>query len=319
MALGRLRILVSCELRPDHRVALVEALGEHEVTFCQRTQPSRFRAALETADVVIDWQLSREEIAQAERLGLIQVWGAGVDRIACDAAERQGIEIRTTAGSMARAVAEYVLLHVLLWERRLPEWGERGTRGAWNWIDRQESVFGELSERTLCIVGLGHIESEVARVVRGLDMKLIALRRRAYPEMTELQQLSWPQLPEALSHADYVSLHLPLCQQTRGLVDERFLELMSAHAVLINTSRGELVCEQALAAALRAGAIRGASLDVTKDEPLPTGSILRSLPNLIITPHHSGRTSRAVRSAVAMARRHVSSFVFSRMRERSRS
>lgn len=194
---------------------------------------------------------------------------------------------------MPRAVAEYVIATTLLLLRGAYAHSAQVAAGAW---PRTELSNGREAEgRTLGIVGFGGIGQLTARLARGLDMNVAAhdpLLATDAPvwAATGAQPMA---LDELLARCDAVSLHIPLTPQTAGLFDGARLACMKPGAVLINTARGGIIDEAALAAALRSGALRGAAIDVFGQEPLPAGSPLADAPNLILTPHIAGLTQEA--------------------------
>jgi (S)-sulfolactate dehydrogenase len=174
-------------------------------------------------------------------------------------------------------------------------------RGAW---PREQLASGrEIAGKALGIVGFGTIGRTVARLASGLGMSV-----RAHDPLLDRADPRWCDLDALIAASDVVSLHVPLSAATRGLLDARRVGAMKRGAVLINTSRGGIVDEAAVAAALREGRLGGAALDVFAEEPLPAGSTLDGAPNLILTPHVSGlthesnvRVSAMVAAAVAAA------------------
>ena len=179
---------------------------------------------------------------------------------------------------------------MLQFARGFPALRERQQARIWDrsWVAR------ELNGATCGIIGMGAIGSEVARRAVAMCMRVIAIRRSggAGPEAAAVEVLPPSGLPYLLRESDYVVLAAPLTPETRNLIGAVELATMKPFAILINVGRGALIDEDALGAALRAGTIGGAGLDVVRQEPLPHDSPLWTLPNVVITPHSSVRTER---------------------------
>lgn len=214
--------------------------------------------------------------AQAPRLRIVARYGVGVDRVDLEAARRHGVVVTTTPGANANAVAELTI--ALLFALARPAI-RSGRAMGWH---AQPGV--ELQGRTIGLVGLGRIGSRVAEKARALGMNVVAHD----PNVEGTVSLETLQ-----DEADYVSLHAPLTEVTRGLVDRSFLERLTPGASLINTARGELVDEQALVWALDAGVLHSAALDVLAEEPPPADHPLFGRDDVVITPHAGPHTAEA--------------------------
>jgi phosphoglycerate dehydrogenase-like enzyme len=172
---------------------------------------------------------------------------------------------------------------VLHWERNVARHLAQAAARKWEII-----VSGDLSAKTLGIVGHGGIGAASARVARAFGMRVLATRRSAIDDPNVDQAYTPDRLHDLLGASDYVVLCVPLTQQTRHMIGAAELAAMRSHAVLINVARGGVVDEPALIAALEAKHIRGATLDVVSEEPLPESSRLWQLENCVITPHDAG-------------------------------
>jgi phosphoglycerate dehydrogenase-like enzyme len=207
--------------------------------------------------------------------------GVGTDAIDLAAATRAGVVVTITPGMNTATVADHTVGLMLACVRRLVENDVAVRRGVWN--RGGELTGADLSGATVGIVGLGSIGAAVARRLQGFDVRLlgadVAVRRFAGVKIVPLDQL--------LAESDVITVHVPLGPATRGLIGDRELRLMRPGAVLVNTARGEVVDEPALAAALRERRVAAAGLDVFAREP-PIGSPLLDLPNVIMTPHIAG-------------------------------
>lgn len=220
----------------------------------------------------------------APYLKIIARWGVGYDRVDVAAATRAGIPLAMAFGTNHESVAEYAFAMALALACRLRERDTMVQSGKWFFDGFHPGLWG----RTAGIVGLGRIGSAMARRCLGGGMKVLAYDPLASEEQFVSLGVVRADLNALFSEADLISIHAPSTPQTRHLVDAARLAQMKPTAFLINTSRGPLIDEQALVEALRKGGIAGAGLDVYEAEPLPAGSALRGLDNVLLSPHVSG-------------------------------
>ena len=241
--------------------------------------------------------ISSRVIVSARELRIIARHGVGVDTVDLEAATRRGIVVTTTGSENAAAVAEYTFALLLALVRKVLRADGDMRKGEWS---REASVGMELEGRTLGIVGLGAIGRRVARQANGFGMRVLAFDPNiGDAEDPAIEQTSFEDL---LERSDVVTLHTRLTAETARLIDAGALARMKSGAVLINTSRGEVVDQSALIAALSSGALGGAALDTYEQEPLPADSPLRGLSNVVLSPHVAGQTSAAlVRVAICAA------------------
>jgi phosphoglycerate dehydrogenase-like enzyme len=237
----------------------------------------------------------------APRLRLIQKLGVGVNTIDLDAAGARGIAVANLPGVNATAVAELTLGLLLAVLRRIPAFDREMRRGAgWPLAAAVPDQLGEVGGRTIGLVGYGDIARRFGTLVEAMGARVVHHRR-------EPSAPGWLPLDELLAVADVVSVHLPLTEETRGLLGADRLDAMKPGAILLNTGRGAIVDEAALAEALRSGRLAGAGLDVFEEEPLDAGSPLLALDNVVVTPHVAWLTTetlaRCVRLGVANCRR----------------
>ena len=229
----------------------------------------------------------------ARKLRVVGRLGVGLDNIDVQACEARGIAVIPATGANAQAVAEYVIATAMLLLRGAFLSTDEVAAGRW---PRTALSSGrEIAGRTLGVIGFGDIGRRAARMGRALGMRAIghdialpsnaAAWRDEHVEPRDLDAL--------LAGADVVTLHVPLVTTTRNLIDARRLAAMKRGAILINTARGGVVDEAAVAAALASGQLGGAALDVFDTEPLPAGSPLAGAPNLLLTPHIAGLTQEA--------------------------
>jgi D-3-phosphoglycerate dehydrogenase / 2-oxoglutarate reductase len=230
-----------------------------------------------------DDQFTERVLEAAPQLRVISKWGTGIDSIDTDAASRLGIKVCNTANAFTDCVADSTLGYILNFARRLDQMDQDIRRG--NWI-KPDAV--TLRECTLGIVGVGNIGKAVIRRAIAFGMTVVSYDPVPVPETflteTGLNPIS---LQELLKLSDFVTLHCDLNPTSYHLIDRPQFDLMRPGAYLINTSRGAVVNEPALVAALRDGRIAGAALDVFENEPLPSDSPLRQMSNCLLAPHNS--------------------------------
>lgn len=218
---------------------------------------------------------------EAEQLKIISRWGVGIDAVDLPAAARQGIVVTNTPGLLNQAVADYAMGMLLAMARRIPQGWLSLQAGKW------DSEWGpDLSGKTLGLIGCGGIGQAVAKRALGFDLRLLGCDPSPPPEAERLG-IEFVSLDRLLAESDFVSLHSALTPETRGLIGEKQLRAMKPTAMLINTARGAVLDETALARALNERWIAGAALDVFAVEPLPAGHALHSVPNLLLTPHQA--------------------------------
>lgn len=234
--------------------------------------------------------ITRRLIEAATSLKIIAKHGAGVDSVDLQAARDAGVAVTTAGEAGAGAVAELALSMIMALGRDLPRLTDRMRNGHW---DRGGYQGRELASRTLGIVGLGLIGGRLATMAHALGMKVIAAKPGGTPR-TEGLPVTAVTFEELLATADIISLHCPATPETSGLIDATAINRMKAGALLINTARGALVDEAAVAAALHSGKLAGAAFDTFSEEPINPENPLLKAPNVILTPHIASQTTAAV-------------------------
>jgi len=243
-------------------------------------------------------------LARAHRLRLIQVPGHGFDHINLTDARGAGVPVATvvSSGAETHTVAEMTMVLAGAASRRLPEADRFVREGGWGNLLMLQRGIGELAHKTIGIVGFGRIGRAVARRARAFDMRVVySNSARARADIEAESGAEFRQLDPLLRESDVVTLHVPLTPRTRGLIDARALSIMKRDAVLVNTARGPLLDAAALAAALRAGRIRAAAIDVFDPEPPRGDNPLLTAPNCILSPHMAGVTGESVMRIVSAA------------------
>jgi D-3-phosphoglycerate dehydrogenase len=240
-------------------------------------------------------RVSRRLMERAPRLKVVGRHGVGLDNVDVAAASELGVYVVNTPAANAEAVAEHALGLIVALSKQIVQ-GDRELR-AGNWDARYSLIGRELHRRTLGVVGCGRIGCLVAQMAHAaFKVEVLYYDVVARPELEAESNAQRVGLKELLRRADYVTLHVPLIPNTRGLLGERELALMKPTALLVNTSRGQVVDESALTEALTSKRIAGAGLDVFWTEPLPADSPLLSLQNVLLTPHMAAHTEEALRN-----------------------
>jgi phosphoglycerate dehydrogenase-like enzyme len=236
---------------------------------------------------------SAEMLRAAEQLCWVQSPSAGVERYVAlpELRDDEGIVLTNMRGVHGPTIADHAFAMLLLLTRDLRHYVDPAQRGTWNRGGSGAEPVA-LRGRTLLVVGLGGIGSEVARRGKGFGMRVLATRRRGTPPPSYVDRQGKPdELMDFLPMADVVVLCVPLTDETQGMIGERELAAMPPGGYLVNVARGKVVDTDALVKALESGHLAGAGLDVTDPEPLPPDHILWEMPNVVITPHVSGRSS----------------------------
>ena len=275
-------------------------------------RPADLMAAVADADAIIvrnRTQVRGELLAAANKVRVVGRLGVGLDNIDLAACKARGIEVIPATGANALAVAEYVIGTAMLLLRGA--YFSSSEVAAGNWPRGPLSNGRETGGKTMGIIGFGSIGQLSARLACALGMTTLA-----YDPMIAADAPLWAQtdtacvpLQDLLQRSDVVTLHMPLVDSTRNLIDATRLAMMKPDAILINTARGGIVDEAALAAALRNGRLGAAALDVFADEPLMAGSPLADCPNLLLTPHIAGVTVEANTRVSSMIAERVAAFL----------
>ena len=262
-----------------------------DIRFTHATDDDARARGLANCDVAYTWIMSPQEVAKAEQLRWVHTSAVAVETLALTELFARGVIVSNSRGVQATPIAEHVLAVMLALAKRLPAILEAQRDHRWV----QNDLVGDrlpwlLRGRTLGVIGVGTIGSEVALLGKAFGMHVLGMRRRAgrdrVPGVDEL--LSYSELDLLLARADVIVIAAPLTPETTNMIGARQIARMKRGAVLINVGRARIVDHVALTEALRTGHVGGAALDVFHEEPLPAGDPLWSAPNAILTPHTSG-------------------------------
>jgi glyoxylate reductase len=229
-----------------------------------------------------------------DSLKVVASFGVGYDHIDADAARARGVRVTNTPDVLTNATAELAVTLMLAAARRVAEGDAIVRAQRWRGWGPEEFLGRELAGATVGLVGFGRIAQRVAELLAGFDVRLLYTSRSPRTGSAHVERC---QLDDLLRAADFVSVHVPLTEETRHLIDARALATIKRGAILVNTSRGAVVDEVALVDALRAGRLAAAGLDVYVDEPNVSAE-LRALPNTVLLPHVGSATATA-RNAMA--------------------
>jgi phosphoglycerate dehydrogenase-like enzyme len=250
--------------------ALIQFLANHEMAII----------GLERIDGVV--------LSQLTQLKIISRFGVGVDTLDLNALKKFGVKLAATVGANKRSVAELVISLAINMLRDLPQLNTALRAGEW-----KPKKGRQLSHKTIGIVGLGSIGKDLARLLKAFDCKILVYDLFLDLDYCLAHDLTVASLDEVLQQADIVSLHIPLNELTRSLINAERLQLLKPNAILINTARGGLVDESALKDFLSKNKLAAAAFDVFAVEPPPDQELI-SLPNFFGTPHIAGSTEEAV-------------------------
>ncbi|OHD73587.1 MAG: hypothetical protein A2177_14435 [Spirochaetes bacterium RBG_13_68_11] len=270
--------------------------------------PAELAAALgDAAGLVVRsaTQASRQVIEAGKALKVIGRAGAGVDNIDVAAATERRILVLNTPGGNAEAAAELAVGLMFALAREIPRADASMKAGTW---EKKGFSGSELLGKTLGLVGIGNVGGAVARMARGLGMTVVAFDPDAKPDKAAALGVRLTALDEVLASADFLSVHAPKTDETRNLLDAKAFAQMKTGAFVVNCARGGIVVEKDLAAALDAGKVRGAGVDVYEKEP-PVDWALAKHPKVIATPHLGATTGEAQVNVSVMIARQIGAYL----------
>ena len=290
----------------------IEELGE--LTVYERTTPEEVLERCNGSEIIFTNKviLNSETIEQLPELKYIGVLATGTNVVDLNFAKEKGICVTNIPGYSTDSVVQHVLALMLHFSSKVSVHNDAVQKGDWvNSIDFSFTLgtLNELSGKTLGIIGLGTIGRKLARVADAMGMKIVAAHQSSMDRLELPYEVEWLPVDEVFALADFLSLNCPLTPETEKVVNAERLKKMKSSAIVINTGRGPLVDEQALADALNNGTIAGAGLDVLSTEP-PTGdNPLLSAKNCVITPHIAWASREARARLIAIAADNLSSFL----------
>jgi phosphoglycerate dehydrogenase-like enzyme len=300
------KVLVADSFAPDHQAAFQRSLGDkYEVCWLDDSSTELDVGQMADTEYIVCYNkdLNKDFLSTALKLKAVVRLGSAKGAVDADYLKSNGITYATTESLSLISVAEHSFMLMLALAKELMR-SDRGVREglnprnakevrtdqftmAYNWLDLQE--FDALYGKTLGIVGYGTVGKRLARMANACDMEVVYYSRsRMTIEEEQMQRVKYLPLDDLLAVSDFVSLHVKLNNESRGLINREKLARMKRTAYLINTSRGAVVNESDLIEALREGNIAGAALDVFEVEPLPANSPLRKMDNVILTAHSAG-------------------------------
>lgn len=246
-------------------------------------------------------QVDADLLDAAPDLKVVSTMSVGYDHVDVTACAERGVRVGNTPGVLTDTTADLALALLLAASRRLIEAAEAVKSGAWDTWKPFWMTGRDLSGSTVGVVGLGSIGTAVAKRLRGFDCTILYSGPNEKPENAASVDARYVELDELLAESDFVTLHCPLNEETRHLINADTLAQMQSTATLVNTGRGGLVDQEALYDALKAGTILAAGLDVTTPEPLPSDHNLLTLDNCIVLPHIGSASIATRRKMAAMA------------------
>ncbi len=271
-------------LRTQPGLEVIEAYG---------SSPEKLRTLVGDVHAIAvrsETRITAEIIAAAPLLKVVGRAGGGVDNVDVDAATEHGVIVMNTPSGNTIATAELTFTHLLCGARPVPQAAVSMREGKW---DRKAFSGIELFRKTLGIVGLGRIGSEVARRAQAFGMRVVAFDPYLAPSRARGMQIDALALDELLAQSDYITVHMPLTDDTRYMIGEAALAKCKRGVRIFNCARGGIIKESALIEALKSGQVAAAGLDVYEDEPLAADSELRKLPGVTLTPHLGASTVEA--------------------------
>ena len=290
-----MKVLVADKISPKG-VAFLRQQPGIEVVEAYGSSPEKVLELVKDVHAIAvrsETKITAAVFAAAPLLKVVGRAGVGVDNVDVEAATERGVIVMNTPSGNTIATAELTFTHLLCGARPVPQAAASMHAGQW---DRKSFSGIELFRKTLGIVGLGRIGSEVAKRAQAFGMRVLAYDPYLAPSRAKAMQIESVALDELLAQADYITVHMPLTDDTRYMIDEAALEKCKKGVRIFNCARGGIIKESALIAALKSGKVAAAGLDVYEDEPLAKDSEFRSLANVVLTPHLGASTAEAQES-----------------------
>lgn len=277
-----------------------------------RTEEDVIRSASDASALIVQWApITGAVLGELRACRFVSRLGIGYDMIDVDAATARGVAVANTPDYCVEEVAAHTMALALSLCRRVPELDRAVRLGRWS-VAQDGGTARRPSQTVFAVVGYGRIGRRVARTAQAAGFDVAVHDPGVSPAAVTADGLRPVSLDDAFAGADVLSLHVPLTDATRGLVDERALRSMKPGSYVVNTCRGGLVDEGALARSLRSGHLGGAALDVFRHEPLPDAHPLREAPNVLLTPHAAWYSPAAVAELPVRAAEQVVAFLAGR-------
>jgi D-3-phosphoglycerate dehydrogenase len=290
-----MKVLVADKISPKG-VAYLRQQPGFEVVEAYGSSPEKVLELVKDVHAIAvrsETKISAEVFKAAPLLKVVGRAGVGVDNVDVEAATQHGVVVMNTPAGNTIATAELTFTHILCGARPVPQAAASMKAGQW---DRKSFSGIELFKKTLGIVGLGRIGGEVAKRAQAFGMRVLAYDPYLAPSRAKAMQVEAATLDELLKQSDYITVHMPLTDDTKYMIDEAAFEKCKKGLRIFNCARGGIIKETALIAALKSGKVAAAGLDVFEDEPLAKDSEFRSLPNVVLTPHLGASTAEAQES-----------------------
>lgn len=287
-----MKILVADKISPKG-VAYLRQQPGFEVIEAYGSSPEKIIELVKDVHAIAvrsETKITRAVFEAAPLLKVVGRAGVGVDNVDVDAATERGVVVMNTPGGNTISTAELTFTHILCCARPIAQGAASMKAGNW---DRKTLSGVELLRKNIGIIGLGRIGSEVAKRAQAFGMKVLAYDPYLTPARAAAMQVESVSLDALLAGSDYITVHMPLTDETNNMIDEAALAKCKKGVRIVNCARGGIVNEKALVAALKSGQVGAAGLDVFETEPLPKDSELRSAPNIVLTPHIAASTTEA--------------------------
>lgn len=292
--------IVKAELPEGFRLAMLD----------ENTQQC-LEAAVPEADYILASgrvKINKAVLDRAKKVKMIQRTGVGLDSLDLNELKARNIPLYVNAGVNAESVAEHALLLILACLRRLPEVHRNTAGGVWK-KQEQGVKTRELAGRTVGLIGMGSIAQTLVRLLGGFGVTVLYYDPFRLSVKTERQLgVNYREFERLLNQSEIISMHCPLTEDTRGIINRDSIAMMKNGAILVNTARGGLIDNAALVEALTGGKLSFAGLDVHSEEPLRSDNPVLGLSNVILTPHIGGVTYDSFRSMMRDAMRNIRLF-----------
>ena len=287
-----MKVLVADKISPKG-VAFLRQQPGFEVIEAYGSSPEKILELVKDVHAIAvrsETKITAAVFAAAPLLKVVGRAGVGVDNVDVDAATERGVVVMNTPAGNTISTAELTFTHILCGARPIAQAAASMKAGNW---DRKTLSGIELFKKTLGVVGLGRIGGEVAKRAQAFGMRVLAYDPYLSPSRAKAMQVEVATLDELLKQSDYITVHMPLTDDTLNMIDEAAIAKCKKGVRLFNCARGGIIKESALIAGLKSGHVAAAGLDVYEEEPLAKDSELRSLPNVILTPHIAASTTEA--------------------------